>query len=346
MHKKRINQIQKKLLLEKVDFYLVEDPKHLFYFTSLSVSTGSLLITPDNYFLFLDGRYTLYASTTLKDKITIYPREQMATLFPGHLGLFESRISYQRFLALQSMAAQIEWRPARWVETMRQIKDEEEIASLKKAIDLSIAVFKKVPSLIFEGISEKELAAKIAFEGACLGADKHSFDSIIAFGENSAIVHHHPSNRPLKKGDLALIDIGFYLNHYTSDMTRLFAYGTPPEPLLERVDKMLQMVDQLIALCYPGQPIAEIQKMADTLHCKWGFGDKMAHTFGHGVGLEVHEGPFVSDKTTLEKGMVITIEPGIYQEGLGGARVEEMVLVDTPPVVLTSGLSRHFKIIE
>ena len=143
-----------------------------------------------------------------------------------------------------------------------------------------------------------------------------------------------------------LVDFGLYANHYTSDMTRLFYYGNVPHELQRRAAEMLKLVNALIPLCTPQRKIADIQKVADETTKSLGFGLKLAHTFGHGVGLEVHEAPFVANNPTLEEGMIVTIEPGFYQEGLGGVRIEEMVLVAEKPELLTSKLPQDVIVVD
>uniref|UniRef100_A0A2C9L540 Peptidase M24 domain-containing protein n=1 Tax=Biomphalaria glabrata TaxID=6526 RepID=A0A2C9L540_BIOGL len=190
----------------------------------------------------------------------------------------------------------------------------------------------KVKPFIKEGISEKELDAKLEYEIRMLGAEKSSFDAIIASGYRGALPHGRASNKIIKNGELITFDFGAIYNGYCSDITRTLHVGEVTDPKLLEIEAVLIEAQRLGKLAVkPGVSTFEVDKVCRDYISEKGYGKYFTHSTGHGLGIEVHEAPGVSFnksvETILEPGMVITVEPGIYIEGFGGIRIEDDILV-------------------
>ena len=179
------------------------------------------------------------------------------------------------------------------------------------------------------GMTERELMAEINYEMVMGGADGYSFETITAFGANSAQPHHHPGDKKLEKNDLILVDMGAKYKGYCSDMTRTFCLGDPGEELRLIYKIVKDAQEYAIKYARAGMTCHDVDTLAREFITANGYGDKFGHTFGHGVGIDIHEAPRVGTgtQTVLQPNMVITAEPGIYVPGLGGVRIEDMLVV-------------------
>jgi Xaa-Pro aminopeptidase len=219
--------------------------------------------------------------------------------------------------------------PIQW---LRMIKDEEEISLLKEAAHLGYRGYEFVASCLVEGISEAELALELEFFWKKQGAKRLAFDSIIAFGSNSSMPHYRAGFTPLTPNTSVLIDIGVNWKHYHSDMTRVVFYGTP-DPRLQTIYAIVEEAkNRAMEICRPGTLIGDLDRAARNYISDQGYGTYFTHSLGHGLGLDVHELPTLRSKgplaeQPLQKGMVITIEPGIYLPGIGGVRLEDTLLI-------------------
>jgi len=325
-----------KLSLGTEEALLIENPIDLLYLLGKQISLGTLLILPHAAHLFVDGRY--FAAFSKLTEIQTHPAEKggfiqfckqahFKTLY------FDSEYtSYDRYASLKEKIEAVLTPKPHPLKKLRMIKSKAEVAALHQSSALLISVYEaflKTPKL---GLSEKQIAAsfkKLAFE---MGADSLSFEPIMASGENGAYPHHRPSDRILKNGEALLIDIGICKNQMQSDMTRMVFYGTVPPRLLKMHDEVLEAHSAALAQCKPGTPIGMLDQIVRDVFKKYGDESLYTHSLGHGLGLETHEPPRISlsgmDKELLlEPGMVITIEPGLYQEGLGGIRHEDLILI-------------------
>ena len=223
------------------------------------------------------------------------------------------------------------------------LKDANEVSKIQKAVNISLDAFDKLQSFITEGVSEIELDNKLNYLMKRLGADKESFESIVAFGANSAMPHHHPTNKLLKDGDIVKIDFGCFFKGYASDITRTMIYKKSTATVVDpKLSQILTIVEEAARrgreAVRPGISSKELDDICRQYITEMGYGEFFIHGTGHGLGIDVHEIPSVSAKMPmiLEPGMVITIEPGIYIENLGGARIEDDVLVtDSGHLVLS-----------
>ncbi|HRD56071.1 MAG TPA: Xaa-Pro peptidase family protein [Parachlamydiaceae bacterium] len=347
---KRQENLVQLLKTNGADALIVDDPVNLYYLTGLEMSSGKLLVTTRNSLLFADNRYYEMALAKSPYRVVLSDKEPLSQfLLANELNFIKTiafdseNSSYKAFLELDALFAKLKEQSSgrsnmkllpleNPVKSLRMIKDEEEIALLKKAADLGSSGFDHICTLLKEGITEIEVAEELEFFWKKRNGKKMAFDPIIAFGANGSMPHYRSGNAALKKGDAVLIDIGVTFQHYQSDMTRMVFFGTPQEqisiihPIVQRAQKLS------LEICKPGTLIKDIDAKARDFIAEQGYGENFSHGIGHGVGLEVHELPTMRYQSALSSlklkpGMVLTIEPGIYLPKIGGVRIEDTIVI-------------------
>ena len=215
------------------------------------------------------------------------------------------------------------------MQKLREIKHADEITKIKKAQKIALAAFEKLKPEIVIGATERALAAKLEYLMKLEGADTVAFETIVASGPNSALPHATVTDRKIKSTDAVIIDFGARVDGYCSDFTRTILMPKAPAKLKEIYSVVEKAQQAAIKKAITGMPLKDIDHAARQVIEKAGYGQYFTHSTGHGVGMEVHELPHVSYRSTavLQKGHVITIEPGIYIPGIGGVRLEEMVII-------------------
>lgn len=215
------------------------------------------------------------------------------------------------------------------MQKMREIKKQDEIVKLKRAQDVALKAYERLLPEIVVGAVERELAAKLEYYMKSLGAERASFETIAASGLNSALPHASVTDRAIESTDAIIIDFGAQVDGYCSDYTRTILMPDAPQKLHEIYAIVEEAQHAAIARAVAGIQLKDLDAVARTIIDAAGYGEHFTHSLGHGVGMEVHELPHVSSRSTevLQSGHVITIEPGIYIPGLGGVRLEEMVIV-------------------
>lgn len=235
------------------------------------------------------------------------------------------------------------------VAALRQRKSPGEIETIRRASALAEGVLADLLDQLEAGITERELAARFEYEFKCRGASGASFETIALFGPRSSLPHGAPQDTPLREGDTVLLDFGCRLDGYCSDLTRTYAFGTIPGIWFEGTYELV-LTAQSMALeaVRPGMRACELDAAARSLIEDAGHGKHFGHGLGHGVGIEVHEGPRLNREsdTLLEPGMVITIEPGIYLPGQGGIRIEDLVAVTEDGCDILSCTAKELRILE
>lgn len=340
---KRIQQLQLKLYELGCQALLIENSINLYYLTGITLSSGTLLVHETGALLFVDGRYFELCQkkeplfkTVLSTQLSIpsFLSDQKYHHIET-VGFDAESTSYKQFLEWQNKLSPISKSLLALdnpVQTLRMIKDESEIVLLKQAARLGSKGFDFVCSLLKEGISEAEAALELEIFWKKQGAKGVAFDPIIAFGPNSSMPHYRAGSTLLKKNMPVLIDIGVNDEFYHSDMTRMVFFGEP-DPEIRKIHNIVETAQQrAIQLCQPGTKIGDLDAAARDYITQEGYGDCFNHNLGHGVGLEIHEAPWLRRHTpysliSLQPGMVITIEPGIYLPGLGGVRIEDTLLI-------------------
>ncbi|WP_338750651.1 Xaa-Pro peptidase family protein [Bacillus sp. FJAT-52991] len=225
------------------------------------------------------------------------------------------------------------------LEQLRMIKDEKELASLKKAAEYADYAIKVGTEAIQEGKSELEILAEIEFEMKKKGIAEMSFSTMVLTGANAASPHGIPGATKVQKGDLVLFDLGVVYEGYCSDITRTVAFGEINDKQREIYETVLKAEQAAIAAVKPGITAKEIDLIARSIIADAGYGEYFPHRLGHGLGISVHEFPSITEtnELVLQEGMVFTIEPGIYVPGVAGVRIEDDVYVtSTGSQILTS----------
>jgi Xaa-Pro aminopeptidase len=319
-----------------VEAFLVTRPPNVRYLTGFTGSNGQLLLTADGALLLTDGRYAEQARREVPDlRRTVYAGE-FARAFAGacedlgvrRVGFEAAGVTYRTYTEL--VATGVELVPtSQEVERLRWAKDPEELALVEAAQDVADRAFEAVLGRLAEGVTEREVATELDFTVRRLGAQDVAFETIVAFGESAAEPHHRPSDRPLRRGDVVKVDFGCVVGGYRSDMTRTVAFGEP-DPRLREVYQVVRRAQEAgVRAVRAGATGGEVDRAAREVIRDAGYGERFPHSLGHGVGLEVHEGPTLRHEGTdvLPVGAVVTVEPGVYLEGVGGVRIEDMVVV-------------------
>ncbi|MBD5132286.1 MAG: aminopeptidase P family protein [Clostridiales bacterium] len=322
----------------KIDAFVVIDESNRFYFTHFETSFGAVVIGKTKNVFITDFRYEAEARENVTDfeiVITTYSEfygkiaEVLKDLGAKNIGYGE-KMYIDEYQAFKSALGDFKLKPAEAaIQAKRAVKTEKEIEFIKTAQQIAETALKKAISRAKAGITERELMAEINYEMIIGGAEKNSFETIVAFGANTAQPHHHPSDKKLDKNELVLVDMGAKYEGYCSDMTRTFCLGNPGQQLAEVYNIVKEAQEYAIKNIKAGMTCHDADALAREYITSHGYGDNFGHSFGHGVGVDIHEEPRVgkNSQTVLVPNMVITAEPGIYIPGLGGVRIEDMLVV-------------------
>ncbi|MFZ5952714.1 MAG: M24 family metallopeptidase [Candidatus Rifleibacteriota bacterium] len=323
---------------KNVQGVLLTDRTNIRYLCGFSGSCGYLLVTKKDAWFFTDFRYQEQSAREIGDlaKVEIFYNNAVETIFKKVkaarikcLGV-EKNISLQSYLTyVEEFAGKIE--PITdHVRTLRQIKDEDELKSLKKAFAIADKAFADLLDEIKPGMTEIEVAARLEYSMKCFGSEAPSFSTIIAAGPNSSCPHAQPTMRKLKAGEMVKIDFGATWQGYHSDMTRTVFLGPATDKFKKVYEIVLRAQQKAIKALKPGMKCKDIDKIARDEIIEAGYGDYFGHGLGHSYGLEIHEAPSLSAKcdAEIEPGMTFTVEPGIYLPGWGGIRIEDSFLVE------------------
>ena len=320
---------------------LVSNGVNVRYLTGFDSSNAALLVEPDRVRLFSDFRYAEAARGVegvefVETKRSLFV--SLAELLEGRVGFEADDVTYSSWETLS--ADGLELVPRRGlVEALRAVKDQGELDAIRRAGAITSEAYARLAEEPFVGRSERELAWRLEELFHELGADAPAFETIVASGENSARPHTRPTDREVGAGETVVIDAGVIVDGYCSDCTRTFATGPLPDELTAAYAACLEGQLAGLEAVRPGRTGVEADAAARERIEAAGLGEKFGHGLGHGVGLMVHEAPRLSRESTdtLAPGNVVTVEPGVYLEGLGGIRIEDLVIVgEEGPEVLTS----------
>ena len=327
------------------DALLVTDPRNIAYLTGFSGSGGAVVVEDDGEaVLCTDSRYELQVAEQAPDVGHVISREYVAGVLGRRRGSADAPLAVEAddltlsgASALRRALAQAGGADARIVETsglverIRRAKDSGELSLIERACAVVDEAWAHVldRGVVAVGRSERDVAADLEHAMRRAGSDGVAFETIVASGPNGAHPHHVPGDRVLADGDLVVVDFGATISGYASDCTRTVALGTVPDRLLEAYEVVRRAQEAGVEAVRPGVRCADLDAVSRGIISEAGFGDHFGHSLGHGVGLDVHEAPAVSARSTstLSDGDVITVEPGIYLPGLGGIRIEDTVAV-------------------
>jgi Xaa-Pro aminopeptidase len=356
---RRLTALREDFATAALDALVVTHPPNIRYLSGFSGSAGVLVITPDRATLVVDFRYAAAArrltgsNPTLADALNVRVALQgldealLEELRPcQRIGIESQSMTVARFNALSSALADGAPTPLntedpcpilvpteRLVETRRAVKDASEIRILRLAGFLLKQVAAEVPGLVRPGRTELEIAADIDLLLRRAGFDRPAFETIVASGPNGALPHARPSRRTVEPEDGVVLDFGGVYDGYCVDLTRTVELGPGRQELRPLFSAVAQAQSAAIAAIRPGVMASQVDEAARQTLARHGLAEAFGHGTGHGLGLEVHEEPRIGRfssahrDTVLEPGMVFTVEPGVYVEGLGGVRIEDDVLV-------------------
>lgn len=332
-------------MFEKVEAYLILSEENRFYFTGFRSSFGCVVLTETEKFFLTDPRYASEARkcvngfniiTTSGASLYSDTLKLLQKLNVKSVGYEDEYVTVAMHKAMKSAFEDMTLKSASSdLADKRVIKTEEEIKKVADAEALTAKALAKTIPLLKVGVTEKEISDELTYNMLSLGAEGLAFENIVAFGENTANPHHHVSDKKLEKNDMVTFDIGAKLNGYCGDMTRTFCFGTPIEKLA-RIHKIV-LDAQLYALSNvkAGMTGREAHLLASEYITAHGYGEEFTHSLGHGIGIDVHERPYASIRSeeVLRENMIISVEPGIYLDGLGGVRIEDLVVIKEDGVV-------------
>ena len=339
-----------------VSALVVSSPANIKYLSGFDGSAGLLLTSPDRTWLLVDGRYDRSARlsraagqladveiATLTGSVERLLSTLISEVAPGSVGFEAHHVTvatlrnWERTCAERTFVA-----TANWIERLRIIKERTELIAIRRACAVTSDIARELGRWLREGRTEREIAWDIDEAMRRAGVTRPAFETIVASGPNSALPHARPTDRQLQRGDLVVLDFGGVLDGYCGDLTRMAGVGeVKPEArgLFEAV-RAAQVA--ALAAVRAEAPVFEVDAAARRVLTTHGFGDAILHATGHGLGLEVHEAPRLGRRSEssdrvgepseremdrLAAGMVCTIEPGAYVEGVGGVRLEDDVVV-------------------
>ena len=353
MSQKRIDAFRSKFAKLKIDSALITNPYDVFYLSGFSgMGDGYLIITENDEYIITDSRYTVQAKNEAPEcKLRLFGGPKLgkvATLVKKlsvkRMGIQDEALTFAEYNNYKKAFADVEFVSLGDVLTVqRMVKDEDEIVLIKEACVCAWRAYEKILPLVIPGKREVDIAARLELEMRKGGASKPSFDTILASGYRSAMPHGAASEKRIGPGEPVTIDFGALYKGYCSDQTRTpFAPGKRDKKLVEIYKIVKEAHDAAIDGFKPGMKGIEVDAIARGVIEKAGYGEYFGHGLGHGVGVEIHELPHINKrgKVPLTKGMVFSIEPGIYIEGLGGVRIEDLGVVTDKGIEIITGKNK------
>jgi Xaa-Pro aminopeptidase len=320
-----------------IDGLLITSSYNRTYMTNFTGSAGVVLISADKALFITDFRYVEQAQKQAAGyeivqhvgPISEEVAEQVKALGIQKLGFEQDALTYGEFKVYEEKVGTEFVPTSGLIEKLRLIKTDSEIKILKDAAQIADAAFQHILSFIRPGISELEVSNELEFFMRKQGATSSSFDTIVASGKRSALPHGVASEKLIEKGDFVTLDFGAYYKGYCSDITRTIAVGEPSPELKRIYDIVLEAQLRGVNGIKAGMTGREADALTRDYIAENGYGEAFGHSTGHGIGLEIHEGPALSVRSdmVLEPGMVVTVEPGIYVPNLGGVRIEDDILI-------------------
>jgi Xaa-Pro aminopeptidase len=337
----RLEKLRGQLVDEQLDAIMITDPANRRYLSGFTGSAGTLFISADRALLATDFRYYEQVERQAPDFQLVKLTGRLLDVLPDvvtdldirRLGFEGDNLTVSLYNdILESLNEGIEIvATSNVVEELRMQKDEDELPSLQRAVDITDAAYAHITAFIQPGMTERQIAWEIERFMRDTGAESTSFPIIVAAGPNGAMPHATPSDRPIEPSDPIVIDMGALVDGYHADLTRTFALDAPGDHYLEVYEIVLQAQKAALQNIQAGMTGKEADAIARTIIEQAGYGEKFGHGLGHGVGLVIHERPWLSHlergDNVLRPGMVFSIEPGIYLPGEFGVRIEDLALL-------------------
>ncbi len=340
MHSARLKRTREALDKASIEALLVTHIPNVFYLSGFTGSTAALLVFGEESYILVDPRYSIQARAECKQahvrdysgiSLIRAAADLVNEIGPARVGFESEHLTVSNYRDLRRHVE----KPAKLrstrglVEKLRRVKDKQEIALIRKACGIADAAFETVLPSIKPGMTEKDVALLIDNTLRKMGADKEAFETIAACGPNAACPHASPTDAVLGHHQLLKLDFGARHRGYNSDITRTICLARPVAKQREVYEIVLEAQRLAIEAIAPGRSGKEIDTVARAYIASEGYGDNFGHGLGHQLGIEVHDGPGLSQTSDLilAPGNVLTVEPGIYIEGWGGVRIEDNVLV-------------------
>jgi Xaa-Pro aminopeptidase len=347
----RLTELRKILDAQDLDAVLIGRPENRRYLSGFTGSAGWLVISSDRMVLATDFRYYQqvgreapgFELARIESRFSVLLPALLSDLGVQRLGFESQHLTVDQSDTWGQATEGVVWIPLKdTVETLRAVKDADELAALRRSAALADAAFSHLLDAIRPGMTEREAAWEIEAYMRTHGASKVAFDLIVAAGPNGALPHARAGDRAIQPGEPIVVDVGCVLDGYCSDMTRTFCLGQPTSRYLEVWDIVLQAQEAAEAAIRAGVRGADADAVARARIDDAGYGEYFGHGLGHGVGLVVHENPRASElsEDTLQAGMVLTVEPGIYLPGEFGVRLEDLVIIKEEGVEILTGASK------
>jgi len=338
VHTRRRDLLRERMAGCDCDAVLITDLIDVRYLCGFSGSNAALLVTADAVVLATDGRYRVQAGQEAPDVELLVTRRLVPDLLvaAGERGLavvgFDANtLPVAAWRRAGEDVPEVQLEPAGVdISGLRIVKDDAELDLVRQACAMSVRALKALTDEIRVGMAEIEIARRLELLMGLEGAEDRAFDSIVAGGPHSAIPHHQPTDRPIAPGDLLKIDFGARCEGYHADCTRTFVVAADPQPWQVQIHEVVARSQQVgIAALAPGVGGQQVDQAARGVIEEAGFGEHYPHGLGHGVGLQIHEVPFLgpTSTNTVEARVPLTVEPGIYLPGRGGVRIEDTVIV-------------------
>jgi Xaa-Pro aminopeptidase len=350
----RAERLAQLVAKRELDRLFVTDLTNVRYLTGFTGTNGACLVGGDERVFFTDFRYVERAEREVGSEWERPEAErellpQVAARMHGKTGFEDGKLTVrQRGKLDEAVGDDVELVPAGdLVEELRAVKDSEEIERIAAAAELADDVYRWALERGLAGATERELARACEARIRELGAEP-SFPPIVAAGANGALPHAEPEERRIGKGELVVFDMGALLDGYCSDCTRTFATGEPDDEAREVYELVRKAQAAALEAVEPGASAKEVDAVPRGLIDEAGHGEHFGHGTGHGVGLEVHEGPRVAttSEDDLAEGNVVTIEPGVYLPGKFGVRIEDLVVVTADAHRNLSGLPKELQVVD
>ena len=327
---------------------------NIYYLCGFSGDSGALLIDPTSVTLFTDGRFTIQAKEETRGiRVHIHQGslleavgEHLRARKRQRIAVSPSRLTLEGWKTLRKAAGgHLKWLAIDGlVENLRAVKDAGEIDRIRDAARLGSQVMEEAIRLIRPGVTELDIAAEIGYRMRLKGASGESFEAIVASGPRSALPHARPTARRIGKNELVVLDLGAILRRYCSDLTRTVHVGKASARVRQWYQAVLEAQAAARDALKSGVTCGAIDAAARNVLQRKGLGRYFVHSTGHGIGLEIHEDPRIArdQKKLLETGNVVTLEPGVYVEGVGGIRIEDDALVTPHGAEILTTAPREF----
>jgi Xaa-Pro aminopeptidase len=348
----RVNRLRGLIAERGLDAFLVTQPENRRYLSGFTGSAGVLIITQDEALLATDFRYYEqvrqqapdFALAEVTDRVEPVLAERLEKVGARRVGIESHDVTVETYQKWQEAAPGVEWAPTSGlVEGLREIKDAGELATIEEAVRIADRAMEHIYEWIRPGVTEKDVAWELEVYMRTHGAERLSFNTIVAAGPRGAMSHAVPTDRPIGRGEPIVIDMGALYRGYCSDLTRSFCIGEATDEYLRIWDTVLRAQRAAEEGIRGGMLGSEADALARNLIYGEGFEGQFGHGLGHGVGLAIHEGPRAARTASapLRPGAILTVEPGIYDPTWGGIRIEDMVVITETGCRVLTGVAKR-----